>query len=222
MQAKVEEKKKVQLFRRQGLSYNEILQKVPVAKSSVSAWCREIKLTRKQEERIEIMHRKRSKLAAQKAGRILSKRRREEINKIKNLAKKEIRKLTRYQIKIIGTMIYWAEGAKTNGVEITNSDPELIKFMIQWFNKIFKIPPHRLKAHLNIHADQDEQRAKKYWSEITKIPLSRFGKTYIKPQGTGHKKNILHNGVIKIRYHSEDLRYRIMAWIEKIYSTIKL
>lgn len=222
MQVKSEEKKKVQFLRKQGMSYNKILEKIPVAKSSVSVWCNEIKLTRKQNQKIENMRRKGRKIAAKKAGETLSKRRKKEIKEIKFLVKKEIRKLTRYQIKIIGAMIYWAEGDKTNGVGITNSDPQLIKFMIYWLETIFKIPRHKLKAYLNIHANQDEKRARKYWSRITKIPLNRFGKTYIKPQGTGHRKNILYNGIIKVKYSNEDLRHRIMTWIEEIYLTTKI
>lgn len=222
MQTKLKEKKKVQTLRKRGLSYNKILEKVPVAKSSVSVWCNEIKLTKKQKEKIKKMRKRGRRIAAQIAGKILAERRKKEIEEIKFLAKKEIKKLTKYQIKIIGIMIYWAEGSKTNGVEITNSDPELIKFMMYWLLNICDVPFSRLKACLHIHTNQNEEKAKKYWSKITKIPLNRFGKTYIKPRGTGHRKNILHNGLIKVRYHNEDLRHRILTWIEGIYSTTKL
>lgn len=218
---KIKNKQKARYFRKQGLSYNEILKRVPVAKSTISLWCREIKLTQKQKQRIKNMHERARRKAVKKGGKIIAEKRKKEIREIKSLAKKEIKKLTKYQIKIIGAIIYWAEGDKTSGVGISNSDPELIKFMIYWLKTIFKISRYRLKAYLNIHADQDEEKARKYWSRITKIPLIRFGKTYIKPQGTGHRKNILQNGVLKIKYSNEDLRHRILTWIEEIYLTTK-
>jgi len=222
MQVKIEEKEKVKKLRKRGLSYNKILEKVPVAKSSISLWCNEIKLTKKQKEKIENMRKRGRKIASQKAGIILSERRKKEIQEIKFFSKKEIKKLTKYQIKIIGTMIYWAEGDKTSGVGVSNSDPELIKFMMYWLINVCNVPFIKLRAYLHIHANQNEEKAKKYWSRITKIPLNQFNKTWIKPQGTGHRKNILYNGVIKIKYNNEDLRHRIMTWVKEIYLTTKL
>lgn len=217
MKAKLQEKRKVQSLREQGLSYSEILQKISVAKSSVSFWCRNIKLTPQQWDRLI----NKRKEASGTGSKIIAERRAKEIQKIKALSRKEIRKLNFYELKIVGAMIYWAEGSKSRGggVEITNSDPELIKFIIYWLEKVCKILPYKLKARLNIHANQDDRKMKKYWSKITGIPLNRFGKSYIKPEGTGHRKNILHNGVIRIRFGSENLRHKVMGWIEAIYST---
>ena len=218
MKTKTEEKRKALSLRKQGLSYNEILQKVPVAKSSVSLWCRNTRLTVSQQARLVNKQREAGRIGS----RIFIERRKKEIEEIKALSKQEIKKLNPHELKIVGAMIYWAEGSKSRGigVEITNSDPELIKFMICWLDKVYKIPLHKLKACLNIHANQDDMKMKKYWSKMTRIPLNQFGKSYIKPEGTGHRKNILHNGVIKIRFGSEDLRHRIMAWIEALHSTL--
>jgi len=221
MRAKLEEKKKVQILRKRGLSYNKILEKVPVAKGSVSLWCNDIKLTKKQKEKIQKMRNRGQRIAAQRAGEVLAERRKKEIEEIRFLAKKEIKKLTKYQIKIVGAMIYWAEGSKTSGVEITNSDPELIKFMMYWLLNICNVTLSKLRMYLHIHANQNEEKAKKYWSRITKIPLNQFNKTWIKPGGTGHRKNILHHGLIRITYNNKDLRHRIMTWIKEIYLTTK-
>jgi hypothetical protein len=113
-------------------------------------------------------------------------------------------------------MLYWAEGSKGGGVEITNSDPKLIKFMVRWLKEVCGVTSERLSARLNIHANQNDKKVKKYWSKITNIPLSQFSKSYLKPEGTGHRKNILHNGVIRVKFGNEDLRHRIMTWITVI------
>lgn len=217
MKPKIQLKRKVRILRKQGLSYNEILQKVPVAKSSISLWCGDIKLTTEQRTRLED---KRREAVLNQGPMAIVKKRKKEIRKIKRMAKTEMRELTAYQSKIAGAMIYWTEGSKNNGAIISNSDPELIKFMVDWFEKICKIPPERLKARLNIHRNQNDIRIKRYWSRITGIPLMNFGKSYIKPEGTGHRKNILHNGVIRVGINNENLRHRIMGWIEKLYSNI--
>ena len=40
-------------LRKSGLSYGEILKKIPVAKSSISLWCRDVDLTVEHKKRIE-------------------------------------------------------------------------------------------------------------------------------------------------------------------------
>lgn len=92
--------------------------------------------------------------------------------------------------------------------------------MILWLEKVCAVPHKRLKARLNIHANQKDKKIKKYWSKITSIPLSQFGKSYIKPEGTSHRKNILCNGVIRIKFENEDLRHRIMVWAKESYQQL--
>lgn len=217
MQTKLGAKQKVRQLRKQGLSYNEILQKISVSKSSISLWCRNITLTPAQQARlVKKQEENRQRLA--KIGQMaMAIKRKKEIHKIKREARKEIRSPSAYELKLIGAMIYWAEGSKSCGTSISNSDPKLIKFMTLWLQKICGVPLQKIKARLNIHANQSDKKIKKYWSKITRIPLKNFGKSYIKPEGTGHRKNILHNGVIGIRIGSEDLRHKITAWIKVLY-----
>jgi len=118
-------------------------------------------------------------------------------------------------------MLYWAEGCKTVGLSITNSDKRIILFMIKWLEKVLKINiKKQIKAHLHIHVGDDDLKIKKYWSKITGIPLHNFGKSFIKSQGTGHRKNILPNGIMRIRVYGkgmENLRHKIMTWVDEIY-----
>ncbi|MBU3964166.1 hypothetical protein KJ562_00300 [Patescibacteria group bacterium] len=220
MKPKPNEKRIVQCLRKQGLSYNEILQKVPVTKSSISFWCQGVELTPEQKERLNKKRERNLQRIIILGPKAIAKKRKKEIHKIKIEAKKEIHSLAPYEFKIVGAMLYWAEGSKSGGVEITNSDPKLIKFMVRWLKQVCEAQPERLKARLNIHANQNDKKIKKYWSEITNIPISQFGKSYIKPEGTGHRKNILDNGVIRIRFGSEDLRHRIMTWIKVLYQSL--
>lgn len=214
------EYEKVRFFRSKGYSYREIKKEIKVSKSSISLWCRDVKLSPEQKKNLKERGFNNLLLSVEKRAKILRERREKEILAIRELAKKEIRYLNFENFKITGTALYWAEGAKTSGTCVSNSDPKIIKFMVDWFNKVLEIPPVRLKAHLHIHYRNDDKKIKKYWSKLTRIPLKNFGKSFIKPKGTGHRTNILPNGVIKIRVlgkGSGDLRHRILAWSEKIY-----
>ena len=51
MKKMVQEKETAVALRKKGLSYNEILKRIPVAKSSLSLWLRDLPLT-KDEKRI--------------------------------------------------------------------------------------------------------------------------------------------------------------------------
>lgn len=155
-----------------------------------------------------------------KLGALANKIKREkEVEEIKKIAREEICNLSQEAFVVAGAMLYWAEGVKTNGTAVVNSDPRIIKFMIRWWSTMFNIKPDRIKAHLHIHYGNDDKKIKKFWAKLTGIPLENFGKSFIKPKGTGHRTNILPNGIIKVRVAgkgSEDLRHRIITWAEKI------
>ena len=73
---------------------------------------------------------------------------------------RRIRRLSADSFKIAGAMLYWAEGAKTNGTTISNSDPRIIEFIVRWFRITFGITPQRLKVVLHIHYGNDETKIK--------------------------------------------------------------
>lgn len=72
-----------------------------------------------------------------------------------------------------------------------------------------------MKARLNVHSGQNEEKIKKFWSRETAIPLTQFGKTYIKPEGVGFRKNVLYNGTIRVEIFNKNLLHQVLAWIEK-------
>ena len=143
-------------------------------------------------------------------------RREREIEEIIEKAIKEIKTpLSHETYKLFGAALYWAEGSKTKNFEITNSDPGLIAFATKWFEDIFHVSPKTMKAHLNIYPQQNEIQIKRFWSDITGIPLNRFGKSFIKPPNKGYKKNNLYYGTIKVRVpKGTDMKHRIFGWIK--------
>ena len=214
------EYEKARFFRSRGFSYNYIQKELKVSKSTISLWCREVKLSPKYRQLLENRKKENIKQGTS-ANRI---KRIKEIEEIRTLAEKEIKSLSREAYKIGGTMFYWAEGTKTQSTAISNSDPRIIVFMVGWLKVVFDISPSRLTAHLHIHYGNDDRKIKMFWAKVTGIPLKNFGKSYIKPQGTGHRTNILPNGVIKIRVKgigTENLRHRILAWTDKVYELSK-
>lgn len=208
-------KQKARLLRKKnGLSYKEISDRLDIAKSTAKAWCEDIKLNKKQRERL---YTKQISILNEGPNSSHLRRKKEVENIIKN-AKKEIDlPMKRESFKLAGAALYWAEGEKTKHFSIANSDPHLIKFMMGWLKDTLDVRPERVKAHLNIYPQQDEIKLKKFWSEITGIPLENFGKSFVKPKNKNYKKNTLYYGTIKIRVsRGTDLKYRVFGWIGAI------
>lgn len=126
----------------------------------------------------------------------------------------EVGPISPNELRLAGLMLYWAEGSKTKFVDFANSDPSLVRFMIVWFRNTCLVNKEQFRAQIHLHNGQNEIRAKTYWSQLTNIPLHRFHKTYMKKEGTGHRKRRLDYGTIKIRICDKNLLYRILGWIE--------
>ena len=211
-----ERKEKIQGLRRQGLSYREIRAQLPfsVSKGTVSRWCKEIELTSEQLDRLDALKGQawyRNRLRGSKANQ---QKRAGEIEAIKTKARAGVPYLSRKEFWVAGLMLYWAEGSKSHAVCLTNSDPKLVRFMMGWFREFCKVPEGKFKVRLHIHSGQDEQSIKRLWSGITGIALSQFGKSYVKKEGTGHRKNLLYNGTIQVVIGNKDLLHKILGWIE--------
>lgn len=212
------EYERVRFLRTKGKSYNDIKKELGLSKSTISLWCRDISLS--DQQRYALLHSSKRR-AAQRLGADANREKRErEVLAIKNLAREEIKEVSKEIFKVAGAVLYWAEGTKTKNTSISNSDPRVIKFMVNWWEQVFGICPANLKAHVHIHYGNDEKKIKKFWSSLTRIPLENFGKSFLKPKGTGHRTHILPNGIIQIRVKGKgtvNVRHRIMAWVEKIY-----
>lgn len=121
-------------------------------------------------------------------------------------------------------VLWWTEGAKsrkdkrwrnawTYNVEITNTDPNIIKMFLEFLRKDIKINESRLKLQLHIHEGDDQKKIESCWSKITKIPKERFTKTIIRPKG---KKVGKSKGTCKIRYCKKETYYKLKGLLEDI------
>jgi len=81
---------------------------------------------------------------------------------------------------IAGIALYAAEGDKTDRrVGFSNLDPNLVKFMMGWFIEFAHTPLDRMRGGLYLHEDLDETASKKFWSNLTRIPLNQFHKVFL-------------------------------------------
>jgi hypothetical protein len=95
-------------------------------------------------------------------------------------------------------------------------EPEALRLLMSWIHR-FLDPNATFAASLNLHFDNDETRAKRFWSLQLGIELDRFTKTFIKPDGTGYRKNHLAHGVCRVSMRkSTNAWITTLAWVEFI------
>ncbi len=207
-------KKQATALRKKGLSYGVIAKTLGISKSTVSSWLYSIKITAKQQKKLysnQVYH--------LNFGPNSQRNRRErEVTSIIIKAKTQIsNNITLESYRLFGAALYWAEGSKKSMFCMTNSDPSLILFWVRWVEKIFGIDAKLLKAKLNIYPQQSDTQIRKFWSDLTSIPLKNFGKSYVKPLSKNYKKNNLYYGTIRIDVpKSTNYRHMVYAWKERI------
>jgi len=209
---KLKEKIKAIRLRKLGKSYSEIRKKVKVSKGTLSLWLRDIELTPEQEERLYVELRQKN---AYRLAKDNQQKRVEKTKKIITEAKKESKLLFKNPLFLCGLMLYWAEGDKSEKEEIvkfSNSDPLMIKLIMEWFRKICKVPEEKFRITIHMHELFCRKDIEKYWAKLTHVPLSQFYKTQIKPTSLRYRKNPLYNGTCAIRIENRDLFRRIKGW----------
>ena len=212
---KLDEKKLAQKLRLRGFSYGEIQKYVKVSKDTLSRWCRDIVLSPKQLERLL-----QNKLNGATKGRLIGSKRqqRERIERSKKLFNdgvSKIGKLNKRDRLLTGVGLYIGDGGKGDKrFAFANSDPKTIKFMSQWLTEFFGVPPDRMAGQIWIHEDLNEKAARKYWSELIKIPENRIYKSYIAKNKVSSKKirKQLHEyGIFTLLYLSSATQREILG-----------
>lgn len=199
-------------LRRLGWSYGEIRDLVPVPKGTLSNWCRDIRLP---DEAVQaIKDRTNSRVGVP---RDTQRKRRAEIERIRNEAAAEVAELVDDPFWVAGTVLYWGEGDKRHRhLSMTNSDSDLLLLFIAWVRKYLQ-PGAVFVLSLHLHEGNDETEAKEHWRTSLGLPDAEFWTTYIKPRGTGQRRNHLAHGVCRVfTRRGTDSWIRTLAWIEAL------
>jgi len=197
-------------LRRQGWTYGEIMAVLPVVKGTLAGWCKDIQLTEDQIEAIK------ARVPSQKGvPKDTNWKRHLEIEGIRTDARQSFLDLFHDPRWVAGVTMYWAEGAKTTPrLGIVNTDPRTLRLFISWV-RTYLDPNAEFAMGLHLHDGNDEMAAKTWWADALGIQNAQFHKTFVKPPGTGHRKNRWPRGVCRVQMRrSADAHHRTMAWID--------
>ncbi len=212
---KLELRFKARALRKRGMSIKDIEKKLSVSRSSVSLWVRDVKLTKKQLRKLYLNKRTGAMRGSYVATMNKIRAKEELVEKLKKEGEKEIGRLPKRDRFIAGVAMYFAEGSKGGGsVQFSNTDPRSVEFMVKWIKEFLGPSQERFRGSLYIHNNLDVDKAKRFWSRITGIPLDQFTKTYIVKNDLRRLRKVKHPyGVFRITVSDVNLHRKVMGWI---------
>ncbi len=215
-----EVKQKALGLRKEGYSYSYISKLTQIPKSTLSEWLTNIDYS-PNKYTLDTIGKARTASGLKK-----------HLIKVKSLdsakirAEKDIGKLSKRDLFMLGLGVYIGEGTKSfDSTRITNADPKIIKFSIRWLKEICGLETKNLRIRIHLYPDNDEEKCVNFWSKETGIPISQFLKSIVDrrnnkkvnkrgklPFGTAHLSLV---GFRDKRF-GVNLHRLILAWIDRV------
>jgi len=165
---KLAEREQARELRATGRTLFEIARELGVSKSSVSLWVRDVDFTPRPRQRA-VIRRAHPQHLAKLA----------EIEAMDARGRRRIGRLSDDAFLAAGVALYAGEGAKRDGlVCFANTDPSMMAYHCAWLRRYFEIDETRLRCRIYLHEGLDLDAAQAFWSKVTDVPLSQFGKPY--------------------------------------------
>jgi len=210
-------------LRKSGKSYNQISASLGIPKSTLSVWLKDLLLSDDAKNKIQSRVNStaiKKLIERNKNQTVLAKERHE---KTRIAAKEEAGKLLSNPLFLSGVSLYWAEGYKqgANGskwkcVDFANSDPDMIKLMVGFFIKFFKIKKSDISIQIMLHNPENSSKTIDFWHKLTGVPKENFMKTCsVLSRASLQKRNkTLQYGTIHLRVNNVEHFFRLIGWID--------
>ncbi|OGG06789.1 hypothetical protein A2872_00990 [Candidatus Gottesmanbacteria bacterium RIFCSPHIGHO2_01_FULL_42_12] len=213
--ARHEDRRKAIELRLRGFTYSEIRKELDLSKSTLSGWLTNYHLTKDQLKRVD----KKKELQIEHYRQSCARRRKLIDDEVYNTQKAIWTPLSNRELFLAGLFLYWGEGTKVGShiINISNSDPRVIKFALFWLKKCIKIPLNKIRVLVHLYSDMDIGRELDYWSKTLGIPRTNFTKPYVKSSTrAGLTYKSFGHGTCNITYLNVQVKREIMQTISAI------
>lgn len=186
----------------------EIGRALGVSSSTAHLWTRQVKLTDLQKRAIWERHKQAFQEGRRKVALRQKQEREKEEAQHKKLGRDMIGLISKRELMLIGTALYWSEGFKRDSrLGFANSDPGMIKLFLRWLFEVGKVPWEdvRLRVGLNISYKDRVSGIEKRWSRLTGIPMGQFQKPFFQKVKweKSYKNRGEYLGVLRIRVNGQ-------------------
>ena len=206
---KVQEQEQARALRAQNRTLADIAQTLGVSKSSVSLWVRDVPFT--PILRLRGPHRRPHPAHEAKL---------RQIEALNREGTDRIGALSEEAFFVAGVALYAGEGGKTDGsVRFPNSDPEMVRFFCAWLRRFFTVDESRLRCRVYLHEGLDLEATEAFWSELTGIPPTQFGKAYRAVLDPSIRRNKHERGCFYLNYSCSRTHREIMGLVRALLSS---
>ncbi|HVY36009.1 MAG TPA: helix-turn-helix domain-containing protein [Candidatus Paceibacterota bacterium] len=210
----VQNKLRAIALRMEGYSYSEIMNQLPVSKSTLSGWLKHIQLTSQQEDLLRQKITARSTLGRAHAATTNRRKRAEREAMVLKRARDVFDLQQNDPFFCFGISMYWAEGGKKSSMfQFMNSDPRIIKLMIRWIETYMNASKEKdLFFRLYIHDAYAHENREEFWAKYLDISMGRFKKTIYKPTSHLVKRGPEYMGCMRIEAYNINFFYMVREW----------
>lgn len=211
------ERSNVIKLRAKGKTYSEIqnLLGIKIPKSTLSYWCKNVKMSESNKLKISKLSTKNLKNGRAKA---LKNREFENLERLKYFHESNSILWERYADdnatkKIVLAILYITEGHKNkSSIAFGNSDTGIICMFLNLMRTIYEIDESKFRITVQCRADQNPEQLKQYWSHVTMVSPQQFYKPQVDPRTVGKPtKKKGYKGVCRVDYFSslidQELKY---------------
>ncbi len=211
------------ILRRNGMSVPRIAERLGVAKSSVSIWVSDVKLSPAQERALRLNSKNAGREAFARAAQTRSRLHKDKVAKETGRGVADTYKLSTRDIHMLGLGLYWGEGYKKGSAELafTNSDPLAAQFFITWLEQVFNAKRTDLVCRVSVNAlhKNREKEILDFWCRKLKLTREQFTKTSFVNvlQNRNYAGRGIHYGTLRIKLRGgAPLRARILSSISTV------
>lgn len=203
-------------LRKGGRTYKEIRKIYHVPKSTLSNWLKNVKIPLKIKKQMQKRQRERNVILGEiKRGRAQKLR-----EKFQNEGRRDIKRISIKDLRFIGAALYWAEGGKNkNQLRFSNSDPGVIKTMMNFFCKVCNISKEKIKVRIHLYPGINQEKATNYWKGITGLPRKNFHPPQVQVSRASKGKrprNTLPYGTLHLTVCDTAIASKVKGWIQGI------
>ncbi len=203
-------------LRHKNKSYSQIQKITKISKSTLSDWLSDVEWSVKIKQNLTTYHSKNYKLNVSKSIEARTKLKILRDNIYIEEAK-ELYGIYKHEALFnLGLGLYWGEGNKKTGwsVGVTNTDPNLLRIIVKFFRKYIRINNGKLRIHLFLYSDINEQTAVNFWSSFLEIPKTQFIKSQQLESRAKLTKTKSKYGVCSLYFTSTEFHIKIMHWLK--------
>lgn len=214
--ARFKDREKALVLRKKGMSYSQIMKELKVGKSTLSCWLKDYPLSSQRIKELRDFNEQR----IEKCRETKKKKKTKRLNEVCDKQKEYLFPFTDKEFYLAGLFLYWGEGTKSKEahLSISNTNPAILKFFIDWVVKSLSFPKNKLKVYLHLYQDMIIIEEIKFWSKCLSIPRTQFNKPYIKKNeasGVIHKGGFGH-GTCNVSLGNAKLSEKVLMGLKVI------